>query len=57
MNVIIGSIVIVLVASIAFAGDLKVKVGDKDVTLNLISINHELKEADKDNGGRDSALE
>ncbi len=59
INVIIGigSIAFVLIASMAFAGDITIKVGGKDVVLKHTSINHEIKKSDIDKGGWDSAVE
>jgi hypothetical protein len=57
MKIIISSIAFVLIASIVFAGDLKVKVDNKNVVLKKISINHEIKKTDRDKGGRNSALD
>ena len=56
MKVVICSIVFIMIASTAFAGDLKVKIGDRDITLKLTSIKHEIREADRHEGGRDSAV-
>ena len=57
MKLIISSIAFVLIASMAYASDLTVRVGDRDVVLKRTSINHEIRETDGDKGGRDSALE
>jgi hypothetical protein len=57
MNSIIYIVGFVLMASVVSAGDLKVRIGDKDITLKNTSINREITAKDKGKGGQNSAME
>ena len=57
MKILISSIAFILIASMAFADDLTVKVDDKDVVLKRTSINHEIMPVDKSRGSQNSPME